>query len=113
MDRGYPAARQPVGSLQTAFPGLSGRRLFSPGEPSCRPERRGPTAAWTAQQIVEAFPNQDPPRYLLRDRDGIYGHASRKRVAGLGVKEALTLQRGTSQVRAHRSWIDRAGWITA
>jgi hypothetical protein len=30
-----------------------------------------PTAAWTAQQIVEAFPWQDPPKHLLRDRDGI------------------------------------------
>lgn len=32
-----------------------------------------PTAKWTAQQTVEAFPWQDPLRYLLRDRDKIYG----------------------------------------
>ena len=32
-----------------------------------------PTAQWTAQQIVEAFPWETAPRYLLRDRDGIYG----------------------------------------
>ena len=32
-----------------------------------------PTAAWTAQQIVEAFPWDTAPRYLLRDRDGTYG----------------------------------------
>ena len=32
-----------------------------------------PTAEWTAQQIVEAFPWDDAPRYLLRDRDRIYG----------------------------------------
>ena len=32
-----------------------------------------PTAAWTAQQIVEAFPWDSAPSYLLRDRDGIYG----------------------------------------
>jgi len=32
-----------------------------------------PTAAWTAQQIVEAFPDDSAPRYLLRDRDRIYG----------------------------------------
>jgi putative transposase len=32
-----------------------------------------PTAQWTAQQIVDAFPWETAPRYLLRDRDGIYG----------------------------------------
>jgi putative transposase len=31
-----------------------------------------PTAAWTAQQIVDAFPWDEAPRYLLRDRDRIY-----------------------------------------
>jgi hypothetical protein len=33
-----------------------------------------PTAAWTAQQVVEAFPEETAPRYLIRDHDGIYGH---------------------------------------
>src|SRR5258708_36955736 len=32
-----------------------------------------PTAAWTAQQLREAFPFDQIPRYLLRDRDRIYG----------------------------------------
>jgi putative transposase len=32
-----------------------------------------PTAAWTAQQIVEAFPHDSAPRFLLRDRDSVYG----------------------------------------
>ena len=32
-----------------------------------------PTAEWTAQRIVEAFPEESAPRYLLRDRDGTYG----------------------------------------
>ena len=31
-----------------------------------------PTSAWTAQQIVEAFPTDTAPRWLLRDRDNIY-----------------------------------------
>jgi len=31
------------------------------------------TAHWTAQQLVEAFPFETAPRYLLRDRDSIYG----------------------------------------
>ena len=33
-----------------------------------------PTAAWTAQQIVDAFPDDPAPSSLLRDRDRIYGH---------------------------------------
>jgi len=48
-----------------------------------------PTAEWAAQQIVEASPWTDPPKYLLRDRDGICGMAFRKRVTGLGMKEVL------------------------
>ena len=32
-----------------------------------------PTAEWTAQQIIEAFPEDTAPRYLIRDRDGVYG----------------------------------------
>ena len=31
-----------------------------------------PTAEWIAQQITEAFPWNDAPRYLIGDRDGIY-----------------------------------------
>ena len=36
-----------------------------------------PTARWTAQQLVEAFPWGTAPRYLLRDRDAMYGAGSR------------------------------------
>ncbi|MCO6436670.1 MAG: hypothetical protein J5J06_06235 [Phycisphaerae bacterium] len=32
-----------------------------------------PTAEWTAQQVVEAFPFDEVPRFLIRDRDGVYG----------------------------------------
>ena len=46
-----------------------------------------PTAEWTTQQLVEAFPWKSPPKYLLRDRDAIYGNHFRKRVCGLGMKE--------------------------
>src|SRR6516165_6987567 len=46
-----------------------------------------PTAAWTAQQIIEAFPEDQAPRYLLRDRDGIYGEHFRKRVKGMGSRK--------------------------
>src|SRR3982751_798572 len=49
-----------------------------------------PTAAWTSQQIVEAFAYRDPARYLIRDRDSIYGNDVRKRIVTLGIKEVLT-----------------------
>ena len=46
-----------------------------------------PTAAWTAQQIVEAFPESNAPRYLIRDRDGIYGNAFREKLKAMGIGE--------------------------
>ena len=49
-----------------------------------------PTAVWTAQQVVEAFPEDTAPRWLLRDRDAIYGEAFRQRVAGMGIGEVLS-----------------------
>jgi transposase InsO family protein len=48
-----------------------------------------PTARWTAQQIVEAFPYDTAPRYLLRDRDRIYGSCFANRVRGMGIEEVL------------------------
>jgi hypothetical protein len=49
-----------------------------------------PTAAWTAQQIVDAFPDDSAPSYLLRDRDQVYGKPLRHRVKGMGIAEILT-----------------------
>ena len=46
-----------------------------------------PTADWTAHQIVEAFPEETAPRYLVRDRDGIYGYDFTARVDGLGIRQ--------------------------
>ena len=46
-----------------------------------------PSAIWTAQQLVEAFPWNPPPRLLIRDRDGVYGHHFQKRVVGLGMQD--------------------------
>ena len=40
-----------------------------------------PTAEWTAQQVVEAFLYDEAPRFLIRDRDAIYGHDFRERGA--------------------------------
>ena len=49
-----------------------------------------PTAEWTAQRVVEAFPWDEAPPYLLRDRDHIYGPAFRQRVRNLGITEVLS-----------------------
>jgi putative transposase len=48
-----------------------------------------PTAAWTAQQVIDAFPWDEAPRYLLRDRDCIYGAYFRQRVRHMGIEEVL------------------------
>ena len=56
-----------------------------------------PSAQWTAQQVVEAFPWNTAPRYLLRDSDGVYGQAFRDRVKGMGIKEVLIAPRSPWQ----------------
>ena len=52
-----------------------------------------PSARWTAQQIVDAFPWDEAPKYLLRDRDGIYGVFFRRRVKNMGIIEVTTAPR--------------------
>jgi putative transposase len=49
-----------------------------------------PTAAWTTEQLVDAFPDDSAPSYLLRDRDSIYGHPFRQRVKRMRICEVLT-----------------------
>jgi transposase InsO family protein len=56
-----------------------------------------PTAAWTAQQIVDAFPDDSAPRCLVRDRDSIYGAEFRRRVKGMRIAEVLTAPRSPWQ----------------
>jgi putative transposase len=48
------------------------------------------TAACTAQQIVEAFADREPARYLIRDRDKIYGTEVRLPIESLGMEKILT-----------------------
>jgi hypothetical protein len=49
-----------------------------------------PTAGWTGQQMVEAFPEDTAPRYLLRDRDKIYGCDFHERFQGTSIEEVLS-----------------------
>ena len=46
-----------------------------------------PYAEWAAQQIINAFPHEEAPRVLIRDRDGIYGDYFTKRVENMGIEE--------------------------
>jgi putative transposase len=62
-----------------------------------------PTAQWTAQQIINAFPNDEAPKYLLRDRDGIYGNDFRYRVEGMHIEQLIISPRSPVQ----NSYIER------
>jgi hypothetical protein len=56
-----------------------------------------PDALWTAQQIVEAFPEDTAPKYLIRDRDGIFGKDFHGRGEGMGIEHVLTAPRSPWQ----------------
>ena len=56
-----------------------------------------PTARWTAQQVVEAFPFDTSPRFLIRDRDSIYGQDFRERIEHLGIEEVVMAYRSPWQ----------------
>ena len=59
-----------------------------------------PTAAWTAQQVVDAFPYDTAPRWLVRDRDAIYGDEFRRRVAGVGMTEVISAPSSLGRIRS-------------
>ena len=56
-----------------------------------------PTARWTAQQIIEAFPFDEAPRFLIRDHDGIYGQDFRERIKHMGIEEVVIAYRSPWQ----------------
>ena len=56
-----------------------------------------PTAQWTAQHIIETFPEHSAPRFLFRNRDGIFGLAVRSRIQGMGIKEVISAPRSPWQ----------------
>jgi len=62
-----------------------------------------PTTEWTGQQLREAFPFDQPPRYLLRDRDAIFGDAFREQVRDMGIHEVLS----TPQSPWQRAYVER------
>ena len=62
-----------------------------------------PTAEWTGQQLREAFPFEQPPRYMLRDRDRIFGDDFREQVRDMGICEVLSAPRSPWQ----RAYVER------
>jgi len=56
-----------------------------------------PTEQWTAQQLIEAFLYDSALRYLIRDRDSIYGEGFRRRVKNMGINEVVTAFRSPWQ----------------
>jgi len=56
-----------------------------------------PTAGWIARQISEAFPWNTAPKYLIRDRDGAYGEAFKRRLGGMGIRDRPTAPRSPWQ----------------
>jgi putative transposase len=62
-----------------------------------------PTAEWTAQQLREAFPWDSAPRYLLRDRDQIFGKDFVDQVKSMGIKQVLSAPRSPWQ----RAYVER------
>jgi hypothetical protein len=57
-----------------------------------------PTADWIARQITEAFPWNEAPRYLIRDRDRVYGAAVTRRLRAMGIRDAERLRRKADRI---------------
>jgi len=56
-----------------------------------------PSATWTARQLIEAFPWDTAPEFLLRDRDSIYGHEVVRTIHNLCAEQVLTAPRSPWQ----------------
>jgi hypothetical protein len=66
-----------------------------------------PTSAWTAQQLVEAFPDDTAPGWLLRDRDNVYDEQVRRRIATLGITDPRRVEFAESLAESVRRTGDR------
>jgi len=76
----------------------SGRSRGSSADFGDHPGKHGRrSCTTTSAKIVEAFAERDAPRYLIRDRDGVYGETVHHRLAWLGIEEVLTAPRSPWQ----------------
>ena len=63
-----------------------------------------PSALWTARQITETFPFNDSPKFIIRDRDNIYGEVFREHVSHMGIEDVPTAYRSPWQ----NGYVERA-----
>ena len=56
-----------------------------------------PTAEWVARQMIDAFPWDAAPKYMIRDRDAIYGNAVIRRLRAMGIRDRPTAPRSPWQ----------------
>src|SRR6516162_2088071 len=97
--RGYRSAHDPetlrlcigrgitTGSHRAPPAALRHRLNFVAARPSWTNVTANPTAEWIARQITEAFPWDEAPRYLIRDRDTSYGAAVTRRLRAMGIRD--------------------------
>jgi hypothetical protein len=74
-----------------------------------------PTQEWTSQRLREAFPWDQAPRYVLRDRDAIYGGGFAAMTRDMGMEEVLTAPRSPGKIPLWNGWwapSDASAWIT-
>jgi hypothetical protein len=75
-----------------------------------------PTAEWVARQITAAFPWDSAPRYLIRDRDRIYGTVVTRRLRAMGIRDKPIAPASPWQNSFAERLIDRSGasvWTTS
>jgi len=68
-----------------------------------------PGARWTAQQVIHAFPYDSVPRFLHRDRDGIYGSVLVARVGSMGIEQVVSAPRSPWQ----NPYVERANRLAS
>ena len=64
-----------------------------------------PTAEWVARQITEAFPWDEAPHYLIRDRDRIYGSVVTRRLRAMGIRDKPTAPASPWQNAYAERWV--------
>jgi hypothetical protein len=69
-----------------------------------------PTAEWVARLITDVFPWTEAPRYLIRDRDAVYGELVTRRLKSMGIRDRPTAPRKDAPI--HRP-IQRFGRIVS
>jgi hypothetical protein len=77
-----PAFRYQVRAMAAPPPCPHTQFIFEQGHVTAHP-----TAEWIARQLTEAYGWQRAPRYIIRDRDRVYGHAVLSRLQAIGIRD--------------------------